>query len=319
MSNSARRRETELKIGDLERQTGVSRSSIQHYVRLGLLPPPRKLGPKLFLFDTAHVETLARVRTLRERERLSLAEIRARLRSHASSPPNSAPPGPGDSRRQRNSSSEDPRRATILEVATRLFARQGYDGVRLVDVARELGLSKAALYRSFASKEELFVDCIDHIRLLVVPREARDAGKREPDFGRRAIRRTNAVLRNFESYRMLTQLLVTVANGRDRDLASKARAAFHRMVTDVVPELQQAVRNGLYRNGDLELDAYMLWGALMGAGDFMVFVRRDPHETMARAYLELMTFGTQPRGARGSRPPSPLRSRPVRSRPTRKR
>ena len=276
------RRDSELKIGDLERLTGVSRSSIQHYVRLGLLPPPRKLGPKLFLFDTQHVEALAAVRRLRADQRLPLRAIRARLRSGAASRTPAAP-------------ATDPRRIAILDVATRLFAQHGFDGVRLSDVGRELGLSKAALYRSFDSKEALFVECIDRIRFLVVPRGARDAGKREPDPQRRAFGRTSAVLANFDSFRMLTQLLSSVAHGRDRELARKARAAFHRMVTDVLPELQQAVRAGWYRPGDLELHAYMLWGALMAAGDFRTFVRGDPIETIALAYLDFVTLGTRPR------------------------
>jgi len=275
------RRDSELKIGDLERLSGVSRSSIQHYVRLGLVPPPRKLGPKLFLFDTQHVEALEAVRRMRAEQRLPLSAIRARLRAGAAARPPAAPPRP--------------RRDAILDAATRLFAERGFDGVRLADLGREIGLSKAALYRSFESKEALFIECIDRIRFLVVPQRQRAAGKRDPDLTRRALNRASAVLAHFDSYRMLTQLLLSVAHGRDRELARKARAAFHRMVTDVLPELQQAVKHGLYRDGELELDAYILWGALMGAGDFRAFVRADPVDAIARAYLDLMSLGMRPR------------------------
>jgi hypothetical protein len=72
------------------------------------------------------------------------------------------------------------------------------------------------------------------------------------------------------------------------------------MVTDVVPELRQAVGDGLYRDVDLELHAYMLWGALMGAGDFMTFVRAEPVKTIARAYLDLIMLGTLPADARAA-------------------
>ena len=286
MTGAPARREDELKIGDLERKTGVPRSSIAHYVRLGLVPPPRKLGPRLFLFGAPHVEALQRVRRLREQERLPLAEIRARVarasRSAGALARKSAPPP----------NAPDPRRRAILEVATRLFAREGYDAVRLVDVARELGSSKAALYQSFDSKEALFVECIDHIRLLVVPKAARAAGKREADPLRRAYLRASTVLEQFDSYRMLTHLLVGVANGRDRALARRAQEAFHRMVTDVVPELRAAVREGLLRDVNVELLAYVLWGALMGAGDFMRYAGDAPVKTVANAYLDLLLWGT---------------------------
>ncbi len=294
MPSSIARRDNELKIGDLERKTGVSRSSIQHYVRLGLLPAPRKLGPRLFLFDTQHFEALLAVRRLRE-EHVPLTEIRARLRSRTSSRPTSA--GPVRAKTSESSapvSQNDPRRTAILEAATRLFAQHGYQSVRLADVGREVGLSKAALYQSFESKEALFIECIDHIRLLVVPKDKRDAGKREPDLTRRAYYRASAVLGSFASYRMLTNLLVGVANGRDRELARKARDAYHRMVTDVVAELELGVQAGMYRPGNLELDAYMLWGALMGAGDFMAASPGASVKAIAQAFLELMTLGTQP-------------------------
>jgi AcrR family transcriptional regulator/predicted DNA-binding transcriptional regulator AlpA len=285
------RREDELKIGDLERKSGVSRSSIAHYVRLGLLPPPRKLGPKLFLFGAAHVEALERVRRLRAQEQLSLAEIRARVTASSASF--------GTLARKSSSPRDalDPRRRAILEVATRLFARDGYDTVRLTDVARELGLSKAALYQSFESKEALFVDCIDHIRLLVVPKDVRASGRREQDPLRRAYLRASTVLAQLDSYRMLTHLLTGVANGRDRALARRAQEAFHRMVTDVVPELREAVRAGLLRGGNLELNAYVAWGALMGAGDFMRYAGDASVKTVASAYLDLVLWGTAVRPA----------------------
>jgi AcrR family transcriptional regulator len=249
------------------------------------------------------------VRTLREAERLTLSEIRQRLRVPASwSTPftlaTEAPPS-----QDKTPSNVPSRRVEIIEVATQLFARHGFQGVRLADVARELGLSKAALYVWFESKETLFVECIDHIRLLVIPEALREASKREPDPMRRAHNRASGVLKHFASYRMLTHLLVSVANGRDEQLADKARVAFHRMVTDVVPELRQAVADGMYRDADLELDAYMLWGALMGAGDFMTMVRRDPITSVSRAYVDTMANGTRlrttptrPTPGRGKKP-----------------
>lgn len=44
----------------------------------------------------------------------------------------------------------------ILDVATRLFLEQGYDGTSMQDIVRALGMSKGAVYHHFRSKEELF-------------------------------------------------------------------------------------------------------------------------------------------------------------------
>jgi AcrR family transcriptional regulator len=47
------------------------------------------------------------------------------------------------------------RRAQILGAALRCFAREGFHRTTMQDVVREAGLSPGALYRYFASKEEL--------------------------------------------------------------------------------------------------------------------------------------------------------------------
>ena len=48
-----------------------------------------------------------------------------------------------------------------------------------------------------------------------LPAAARRAGAQERDVGRRAMQRSRAVLENFETYRMLTNLLTMVAHGPD--------------------------------------------------------------------------------------------------------
>lgn len=47
-------------------------------------------------------------------------------------------------------------RARLLKAAGTVFAERGYDGASLDDVAVAAGLTKGAVYSSFASKEELF-------------------------------------------------------------------------------------------------------------------------------------------------------------------
>jgi AcrR family transcriptional regulator len=73
-------------------------------------------------------------------------------------------------------------RARIQEVALGLFAEQGYDKTSLREIAERLGVTKAALYYHFRSKEDivhsLFEDYADEIDKLIAwgrlcPRTAR--------------------------------------------------------------------------------------------------------------------------------------------------
>ena len=54
----------------------------------------------------------------------------------------------------------------VIDAAVRVFARDGYRSAHMSDVAREAGLSEAALYRYVDSKEGLFVLAIRHALLL---------------------------------------------------------------------------------------------------------------------------------------------------------
>ncbi|MCH0538432.1 TetR/AcrR family transcriptional regulator [Streptomyces sp. MUM 203J] len=47
------------------------------------------------------------------------------------------------------------RREEILAAAVRVFARHGYDGSRIEDIAREAGIAKGSVYLYFGSREEL--------------------------------------------------------------------------------------------------------------------------------------------------------------------
>jgi len=70
----------------------------------------------------------------------------------------------------------DAKRDMILEKAAQLFARDGYDGTSLSDLASACGVSKALLYHYCANKEELLDDIIgQHLSdLLDVVRAADD-------------------------------------------------------------------------------------------------------------------------------------------------
>jgi TetR/AcrR family transcriptional regulator, transcriptional repressor of aconitase len=52
----------------------------------------------------------------------------------------------------------DRTRAELLDAATRAFARQGYEGASVGDIAADAGYTKGALYAHFGSKNELFLE-----------------------------------------------------------------------------------------------------------------------------------------------------------------
>jgi AcrR family transcriptional regulator len=51
-------------------------------------------------------------------------------------------------------------RARLLEAAAHVFAKKGYEGASVDDVAHAAGFTKGAVYWHFASKEDLFLELV---------------------------------------------------------------------------------------------------------------------------------------------------------------
>jgi AcrR family transcriptional regulator len=65
----------------------------------------------------------------------------------------------------------DARRRQIVDAARRRFARQGFAGTSLADIVAESGLSNGAIYRYFASKDDIVVAICEETTSEVLPHE----------------------------------------------------------------------------------------------------------------------------------------------------
>jgi AcrR family transcriptional regulator/predicted DNA-binding transcriptional regulator AlpA len=286
-----------LKIAELERVSGASRSVIHFYLNSGLLPPPIRRGPKLHFYGPEHVRRLREIAEMRKAG-ASLAEIGrkfarrqlVRSRREATRTKGELPVAPRSRRGLRDA---------LLDAAARAFVERGYDGVHVEDVARSVGVSKAKLYEVFQSKAALFVECLDRLRHVVWSVEQR-SGLSSPDlsFDEEGRVRAGAVLSRFAPYRMMTNLLTQAAFGDDADLARRARAALHGLVLGAKPMFDRAIAAGDCRPFDTELAAYMTWGALIAVGDRLALDDEYTVERALDAYLDFVTYGTRVRRER---------------------
>jgi AcrR family transcriptional regulator len=148
-----------LAIRDLVERTGVPVTTIHHYVRTGLLPPPHRECPTRFVYDERHVQALQLIRVLRQRQ-VPLAVIRGVLPELLAADEDLRPEiwarvlGPPDG-------PVSPAVAAVIErvlaVAAREFSRHGYADASVASISEAAGLAKGSLYRLFPSKESLFL------------------------------------------------------------------------------------------------------------------------------------------------------------------
>src|SRR5436190_23831525 len=74
-------------MGELAERAGVSVATIKYYIREGLLPPPPiKTGRTMAYYDTAYLDQLKLIRTLREQHYLPVRAIRAILAEQGDRP-----------------------------------------------------------------------------------------------------------------------------------------------------------------------------------------------------------------------------------------
>ena len=138
-----------LTISELERASGVPRSTIYFYVREGLLPTAQKSAASRAVYAESHLELLREIGRLRQ-SGLSLAAIKERLAPQVASA--------GALKVDLVAEQAEQVRQSILVAAARLFAHRGYKRTRVVDIIKEVGVTPPVFYSHFPSKQELFIE-----------------------------------------------------------------------------------------------------------------------------------------------------------------
>jgi AcrR family transcriptional regulator/predicted DNA-binding transcriptional regulator AlpA len=138
-----------LTITELERATGVPRSTIYFYVREGLLPTAQKAAASRAVYAESYVDLLGEISRLKHRG-IGLQAIKEVLAPKVAS----ARALDVDLVAEQTEQT----RQSILAAAARLFARKGYKRTRIADIIKEVGVTPPVFYSHFASKQDLFVE-----------------------------------------------------------------------------------------------------------------------------------------------------------------
>ena len=191
---------------------------------------------------------------------------------------------------------------TVLRVAIELFNRQGYDATSIGDLARELGLTKSAIYHHVPSKEHLLASAVDEaLDSLtaaldeVAALDGLDAGQRL----RAGVRSSVTVL--VEHVPAVTLLLRVHGNTPVEQAALARRRDIDHRLADMV---RAAVAEGSVR---ADLDPLVISRLLFGMVNSLTeWVRSDNRdkggpEALADAVVALAFDGL----GRGARSPSP--------------
>ena len=173
-----------LTISELERATGIPRSTIHFYIREGLLPQPQKTAGTRALYSDDHIALLKRIAEAKAAGR-PLSEIRGDLQTQVRHASETAI----------DLEAEEYQRVhdTILRFATIEFAHKGYRRTQVAGLIRDLGISSSVFYDHFPSKHHLLVECFSTYLKWGTARIEKEVA-RSTDMVERLLKRTSSMV-----------------------------------------------------------------------------------------------------------------------------
>lgn len=148
----------------------------------------------------------------------------------------------------------------LLSAAARVFARQGYEGTRIMDIVREAGLSTGAVYGRFKSKNDL-------LRAAIVEQAGDVAHLGGPGVTRVAdlIARMGQATTGPLSDREAVRLEAFVAARREPEIAQAIAEASWALRTSMQPLVEAAAADGTVA-GDIDAEAVIFFVRTVGLG-----------------------------------------------------
>ncbi len=169
------------------------------------------------------------------------------------------------------------RREQLIAVATKQFAKFGYDATTTDAIATAAGVTEPILYRHFGSKQELFVaitrsvseQTIRHWHELTADVDGPAEQLRE------IARQFPAHLkRTADAYRVIHNALTT---SRDRKVLAVLREHYRQMEAFFVDIIQSGIDAGAFRNVDPKTPSWHLINT--GLGYAVVMLNLSPFDT----------------------------------------
>jgi AcrR family transcriptional regulator len=149
-------------VSELAHKTGVKVPTIHAYLRQGLLPAPVRVADNRFLYDRRHVEALGLIRLLRERRHLpieTIKELLPTLLGVEGEEEHAFRSGMWEEVLRRYFPEDGPSspQATLTAAARAMFSKKGYAETSIDEICAAAGIAKGTFYRSFASKEDVYL------------------------------------------------------------------------------------------------------------------------------------------------------------------
>lgn len=247
-------------IAELEKKSGIRRSTIHHYVRSGLLHQPYKTGQTMAYYDRSHLRRLESIQKIKldflktaKTSRVPIDFIMHKINEGYTLTKTKDPQGKVPNKK--NSERSQKKKEEIIEATLKLYGDRGYYLTNLRDITREVGMSAPAFYHYFQDKRELFVEVIEYV-IQNYRQETKEVLATEND----PVQRTRIMFQIFSKHypkigEILNQLRAGVAIG-DQWAKTRLSSLYAEMTKNVSREIRAAMKLGVIREVDPDLLAF---------------------------------------------------------------
>jgi len=255
-----------MKISELSAFSGTPVTTIRYYILEGLLPEPLRTAKTMAYYTEKHLNRILEIQKLKKRES-PLAIIKKKLADDANK---------SSVLSENNDELLTSTRDEIIRISVQLFRQQGYDAVKISDIASNACIGKGTFYQYFKNKEELFFECLANIFL--------DVGKDVPEIQEEtdALRRLRK--RGFHFYQNFVHMLDMLNIARRASLINKPeyKEKLEKAIFNFIEPIRKEIeiileqRNSPLKNSTLV--AYLLMGAAEYTFYFLLNYKKAPEE-----------------------------------------
>lgn len=185
------------------------------------------------------------------------------------------------------------RREAILSAARKVFAREGFDGSTIVDIAREAGVASGTVYLYYSSKLDLFAAL--NAQLFEVINQALLAADAPQDVPGGTSARIHAVFEACRRHHDLLRLVLLNPDPRS-EVARRMKHADEERLRPLADLLAGGMAAGVVRHGDASLLARLITG-LVSMALYQCFVQGDGREEQVYegAVIDMIVGALTPR------------------------
>jgi AcrR family transcriptional regulator len=174
-------------------------------------------------------------------------------------------------RKARSETARAERREDILTAARRVFARQGFRGTTIADIAGEAGVALGTIYLYFPSKEDVFAALNDELYQLITG-ALTDVGPSE-SLHEAVVKRVANVFAACAQNRDLVRLVVLNTDA-DSESTRRMRDSADKRALPMVETIASAIEQGAVRKGDALIMTKLAFGAV-SMTVYQAFVQSD--------------------------------------------